>query len=137
MSFKQHIVNINDSSYIINPFGFVEGKKIEAQLVKYLAPLVAEMFTVDGEKVESSEDAKDADFSKRMISALHDVFEKHPVDEIVQFQCSILSKVQKDGRTIDLDKEFACEYDKAFELMVEVINFNFKTVFQKLGIAVA
>ncbi len=136
MSFKQHVVNIDSKSYVINPFTFVEGKRIEAQLIKYLSPIVATMMAAGaGADIDvDSITSKDLDFSEKLISAFHEMFTVHPVDDIVKFQCDILSKVQKDGRTIDLDKEFACEYDKAFELMKEVVMFNFKSVFQKLGI---
>ena len=134
MAFKQEIVNIKDSSYVINPFLFIEGKKIEAQLIRYMSPFMEKILAIKEDESKSATEAE-TEFSKALVEALKETFTTHDIEEIVKFQCDVLAKVQKDGRTINLDTEFACEYDKCFELMKAVIMFNFKSVFQKLGIA--
>lgn len=131
---KQHIFQLESKTYVIYPFNFIEGKRIEARLLKYAAPVLSKFVKADAEAKGQDEDSESQTLSA-ILEGITDSLKDGDINDFVQLQVELLSKVQCNGSQINLDREFECEFDKALDLMKEVIVFNFRSVFQ-LGIAV-
>lgn len=127
---KQHIVNIGEKAYIIYPFNFIEGKKIETKLLKYAAPVISNLLKAEDEGVGENKSVA------AILDGIAATLDESNIDDFVQLQVDLLSKVMCNGGKVNIETEFQCEFDKALDLMKAVIDFNFKSVFQKLGIAV-
>lgn len=122
MSINQKIVNINDTSYIINAFVGTKGFKLLAKVTKYSAPVIAQL----AEQEETERENIDIG------SILQGLFFEG-TDEFVNLVFELVSDVEKDGSKINIDKEFKQNYMALLELALEVIKLNYSDVFQKLG----
>ncbi len=117
-------VPINGQTYIINPFKGIKGFKIQAKLLKLISSGVGALGTDEGDEVNG------------LMNAIKSLLAENDVDEITNLILEIISDTKTMDGNIDFDKEFSQNYLSLFELVKEIILFNYKDVFQKLGINV-
>lgn len=128
--FNQQIVHINDNDYIINPFMGLQGLKIQNKLIKYAGTVITKL------NASTEQDVNEEDVFGNIAEILQTLLSGDNEKEITDLIVELVSKVQKNGQPINFDKEFSCNYVTLFELVKEVVMFNYKDVFQKLGIGV-
>lgn len=117
---QNHTVKINNQAYIINPFKGIKGFKIQAKLIKLVSSGLSGL--------GGSEDVDG------IVKAIQVLLGENDVDDITNLIMEILSDTMTPDGKLDFDTEFSQNYLALFELLKEVILFNYKDVFQKLGI---
>lgn len=125
----QKIVDIEGEKYVINAFKGEKGFKLKTQIIQLASPSLGDLFksvpTDNSEKQESGEN---------VIQSLVKFIANSTSDKIFQLIKDIISEVEKDGQKINFDTEFSCNYFALYKLVYEVLFFNYKDVFLKLGI---
>lgn len=112
--------------YTIAQFGATKGLTYLKQITKLIGPSFSELFA--GKDVDSKlEDVPDAGLTKA-VELLVDGMDKVDVEKLIK---DLLSNTTKNGREINFDFEFAGKYDILFSLVMEVVKFNFGSVFTK------
>lgn len=127
MAIQQLDVHIDGVDYKITQFLATKGLGIEVKLMKLLGPSFMEL-----QKASQDENAQEAVLTAA-ISALIEQFDKVDVVSLVK---ELLSGVTKGTATINFDQEFAGRYGVIFDLVKEVLKFNFADVFSKLGLGI-
>ena len=122
---QQLDVHIDGTDYKITQFLATKGLGIEVKLMKLLGPSFMEL-----QKASQDENAQEAVLTAA-ISALIEQFDKVDVVSLVK---ELLSGVTKGTQTLNFDQEFAGRYGVIFDLVKEVLKFNFSDVFSKLGL---
>lgn len=125
---SNHNVKINNKAYIINPFKGIKGFKIQAKLLKIVSSGIGALGT-------GSENGDEPEIDNLM-AGIKLLLTENDVDDIFKLIEEIISDTQTLDGSIDFDKEFSQNYLALFELIKEIILFNYKDVFQKLGISV-
>lgn len=120
---EQRDVNINGVDYKITQFPATQALGIEAKLVKLLGPAFLEM--------QKAEEGKEEDALSRALNVLIMNMDKVDVVSLVK---ELVSRVTKGTMTINFDQEFAGKTGGIWELVKEVVMFNFGDVFSKLGL---
>lgn len=110
-------VDIDGQNFVITQFPATFGNKILKEIQKLFLPLWAELNIKEG--------AMDAEFIKHASDKLSELDEELIRDMVCQ-ACSIQPK--------KFDDEFAGAYSTLFELVYEIVWFNYEDVFQKLGL---
>jgi len=123
--FDQHKVCINDTDYIINPFKGKQGLKLQLKLLKIIQPALSSLQNV-------TDDATQMVVIGEMLKGLMSSADEDALLALIE---ELLAGVYKGTVKLDIDKEFTCNYAVILELLKEVVMFNFKDVFSKLGIA--
>lgn len=100
---------IGDEIYAINPIMGRKGISIILRLSKILGPLLGK------------EDGFEKLFSHMDESSVLSLIEE------------LLSYSTKKGKSIDLNMDFSGNYDELFELIIEIIKFNFGDFFSKIS----
>jgi hypothetical protein len=124
---QQLDVHIDGTDYKITQFLATKGLGIEVKLMKLLGPSFMEL-----QKASQDENAQEAVLTAA-ISALIEQFDKVDVVSLVK---ELLSGVTKGTQTLNFDQEFAGRYGVIFDLVKEVLKFNFSDVFSKLGLGI-
>lgn len=132
----QKIVNVNGTDYIINAFTSDKGLPLLARVTKIFGPVVAEMMKAktllddEGNPIvdEDGSLVEDIDFG-----SLFQTLFFEGTEGVVALVNDLIRDVSKGGVTINIGKEFQLNYVAMLELAVEVVKFNFKDVFQRLG----
>jgi hypothetical protein len=127
MAIQQLDVHIDGVDYKITQFLTTKGLGIEVKLMKLLGPSFMEL-----QKVAQDENAQEAVLSAA-ITVLIEQFDKVDVVALIK---ELLSGVTKGTATINFDQEFAGRYGAIFDLVKEVLKFNFADVFSKLGLGI-
>ena len=127
MAIQQLDVHIDGVDYKITQFLATKGLGIEVKLMKLLGPSFMEL-----QKAAQDENAQEAVLSAA-ITVLIEQFEKVDVVALIK---ELLSGVTKGTATINFDQEFAGRYGAIFDLVKEVLKFNFADVFSKLGLGI-
>lgn len=125
---NQHNVNIAGNDYTINAFKAEQGFLLKARLLKIAAPALAALKTV----------AEDADLVAVVAAIVSGVADQ--MDEVATLDLikQLFSGVYKgNSQKVNFDTEFAQNYSAIYLLLAEVIKFNYKDVFQTLGITIA
>jgi hypothetical protein len=125
MAIQQLDVHIDGVDYKITQFLATKGLGIEVKLMKLLGPSFMEL-----QKASQDENAQEAVLTAA-ISTLIEQFDKVDVVSLIK---ELLSGVTKGTATINFDQEFAGRYGAIFDLVKEVLKFNFADVFSKLGL---
>ena len=116
---SQMTVNVNGTDYLINKFKGKEGLMIGAKISKLIAPLFAAS-TSNGEELDIT---KIADY----------ITDKMDEDSVCQLIVKLMTSVYKGSQQVNFDTEFAGNYATLFDLIKEVVMFNYSDVFSKLG----
>jgi hypothetical protein len=127
MAIQQLDVHIDGVDYKITQFLATKGLGIEVKLMKLLGPSFMEL-----QKAAQDENAQEAVLSAA-ITVLIEQFDKVDVVALIK---ELLSGVTKGTATINFDQEFAGRYGAIFDLVKEVLKFNFADVFSKLGLGI-
>lgn len=127
MAIQQLDVHIDGVDYKITQFLATKGLGIEVKLMKLLGPSFMEL-----QKASQDENAQEAVLSAA-ITVLIEQFDKVDVVALIK---EMLSGVTKGTATINFDQEFAGRYGVIFDLVKEVLKFNFADVFSKLGLGI-
>lgn len=127
MAIEQLDVHIDGVDYKITQFLATKGLGIEVKLMKLLGPSFMEL-----QKAAQDENAQEAVLSAA-ITVLIEQFDKVDVVALIK---ELLSGVTKGTATINFDQEFAGRYGAIFDLVKEVLKFNFADVFSKLGLGI-
>jgi hypothetical protein len=127
MAIQQLDVHIDGVDYKITQFLTTKGLGIEVKLMKLLGPSFMEL-----QKASQDENAQEAVLSAA-ITVLIEQFDKVDVVALIK---ELLSGVTKGTATINFDQEFAGRYGVIFDLVKEVLKFNFADVFSKLGLGI-
>jgi len=125
MAIQQLDVHIDGVDYKITQFLATKGLGIEVKLMKLLGPSFMEL-----QKASQDENAQEAVLTAA-ITTLIEQFDKVDVVSLIK---ELLSSVTKGTATINFDQEFAGRYGAIFDLVKEVLKFNFADVFSKLGL---
>jgi hypothetical protein len=123
--FDQHKCTIGDTDYIINPFKGKQGLKLQLKLLKIVQPALSSLQHL----------TEDADQMAVLGEIIKGVMSHADEDALLSLVEELLAGVYKGTVKLDIDKEFTCNYSVIIELLKEVVMFNFKDVFSKLGIA--
>ena len=124
---QQLDVHIDGTDYKITQFLATKGLGIEVKLMKLLGPSFMEL-----QKASQDENAQEAVLSAA-ITVLIEQFDKVDVVALIK---ELLSGVTKGTQTLNFDQEFAGRYGVIFDLVKEVLKFNFSDVFSKLGLGI-
>lgn len=117
----QKTVNINGTDYMITHFKTSQGLGIKSQIVKIVAPL----FAVSDEK------DKGGDISiQKVVMAISSNLDRA---EVVSLCKEIISCTHKGSQAINFDLEFAGQYESLYELVKEILMWNYASVFRALG----
>lgn len=121
-------VNIDGVEYTISPFRGELGFKIQAKILKAIAPALKNIIK------SGDEDAKEIDVVAFFSDLITNLVGSNSDDEILRLFKDILSKTYKGNNAINFDAEFSQDYGKLYKLVYEVIIFNYKDVFSSLGL---
>lgn len=121
-------VNVAGNDYTINAFKGKQGFLLKAKLLKIVSPALAALKGV----------SEDADFTAVVAAIVSEVADKIDEVETLDLIEQLFSGVYKGNSTkLNFDTEFAQNYSAIYLLLAEVIKFNYKDVFQTLGINIA
>ena len=123
----QHNVTIKDVDYIINAFKGKQGFILKAKLLKVISPALAALRGT----------AEDADMVAIITAVVSEVVSRIDESETLDLIIELLSNVYKGSVKLDFDKEFSQNYSAIYLLLAEVVKYNYKDVFQTLGITIA
>ena len=113
-------VSINDTEFQIAQFTATRGLKYFKLITQLVAPSFSELQIAQ----ESGEGLTKA------VTLLVENMDKVGFETLVK---DLLSQTTKEGKEIMFDLEFAGAYDTLFELIMEVVKFNFGSVFTGKG----
>lgn len=123
MAIKQKEVVIGGDSYLLTSLPATKGLKLLKQITKLVGPAF-------GELSKGGADQEGPGVSgaiEKLVENLDNVDVENLVKELV-------SSASKGSVAISFDHEFSGEYAKLFELVKEIVEFNYGSVFTKLGI---
>lgn len=116
--------------YLIAQFGATKGLTYLKQITKLIGPSFSELFA--GKDVKQDADGKFEEIPEagltKAVELLVDGMDKVDVEKLIK---DLLSNTTRNGREINFDFEFAGKYDVLFSLVMEVVKFNFGSVFTK------
>lgn len=116
---SQMTVNVGGTDYLINKFKGKEGLMIGAKIGKLIAPL----FAASANNGTELDIGKIADY----------ITDKMDEDSVCQLIVKLMTSVYKGSQQVNFDTEFAGNYAVLFDLIKEVVMFNYSDVFSKLG----
>lgn len=123
----QHNVTVKDVDYIINAFKGKQGFILKAKLLKVVSPALAALRGA----------AEDADMVSVITAVVSEVVNRIDEGETLDLIIELLSNVYKGSVKVNFDTEFAQNYSAIYLLLAEVVKYNYKDVFQTLGITIA
>lgn len=123
----QHNVTVKDVDYIINAFKGKQGFLLKARLLKVISPALAALRGT----------AEDADMVSIITAVVSEVVNRIDEGETLDLIIELLSNVYKGSVKVNFDTEFAQNYSAIYLLLAEVVKYNYKDVFQTLGITIA
>lgn len=119
---EQKQVTVCGSNYLLHQFGAIEGIRYQKALASVILPAIAEITKSGG---MSDEGAMSVAMSK-----LADNIDK--IDEKM-IEAMVSRGATKDSVAINFDNDFAGKYMELFQLLKEIVMFNFGSVFTMLG----
>lgn len=125
MAIGQTTVHIDGDDYMITHFPTTKGLAIEVKLVKLLGPAFMEM-----QKAAQNEGNEDS----VMASAITCLIGQMDNIDVVALVKELVAGVTIGTKSINFDHDFAGRHSVLFELVKEVLKFNFADVFSKLGL---
>lgn len=123
MAVGSHNVEVNGEIYTITTFTATKGVVYLKKIAKVIGPAFAELAggSDENQQVEAAHLGKAAQL-------FFDNIDKEGVDKMIEEW--VKGYVTKNGQPIIFDMEFAENYGALFALVKEIINLNYKTVFQ-------
>jgi|SRR5690554_3766430 len=118
---EQKEVTINGETYLLHQFGAIEGLKYQKALAQVLLPAIAE--------ISKNADSEESAISIGMTKLAENI---DKVDERM-IEAMVVRGATKGNMSINFDNEFAGKYMALFQLVKEIVLFNFGSVFTMLG----
>ncbi|AYD82372.1 hypothetical protein Aci011_042 [Acinetobacter phage vB_AbaM_B09_Aci01-1] len=134
----QRVVNYDDGAriYSIKPFKGKKGTIAAAKLTKYVSESFGGVLVGVLDQIDGGTDVEKLDAVGFMISGILDgAFKSLDDPQLHEFYFSLFDEVYRDGQRIEYDDEFKLEQEYAIDLVRHIVTYNFKSVFQRLGIA--
>lgn len=122
MAIKQKTVVVNGDEFMLSTFPAGKGLKLLKQLTRLVGPAFAEM-------LKGSEEGQ-TDAMSLALEKLFDNLDEVDVETLVK---ELVTSATKASVTINFDMEFSGAYDTLFELVREIVEFNFGNVFTLFG----
>lgn len=119
---QQKTVTIEGQEYLLTQFPATAGLKYQKKLAKVLLPSLAEIV-----KAQMSQEVSPMGVALEKLAENIDQIDEDLLKEM------ILKGAAKGSMAINFDQEFAGAYDKMFELLKEIVEFNFGSLFTKLA----
>lgn len=119
---EQKTVTIDGQEYLLNQFGAIEGLKYQKALASVLLPAIAE--------ISKNGDGSDESAISIGMAKLAENIDR--VDERM-IEAMVTRGATKNNMAINFDNEFAGKYMQLFQLVKEIVLFNFGSVFTMLG----
>lgn len=125
MAIGQTTVHIDGDDYMITHFHTTKGLAIEVKLGKLLGPAWLEL-----QKAAADDNTQEA----VLASAIGCLIEQMDKVDVVALIKELVAGVTIGTKSINFDHDFAGRHATLFELVKEVLKFNFADVFSKLGL---
>lgn len=116
MAIQQKQVTVKGTEYLLTHIPAIRGTRILKQIIKLVGPSFAQF-------------QKEQDLSGAM-TILFASLDEVGVEQLI---IDLVASANKGSVGINFDMEFAGEYDKLFNLVKEIVEFNFGSVFTLLG----
>jgi hypothetical protein len=113
---EQKKVTINENTYMLEQFGARKGIKLGKQVAKVMLPVLGRLYGQD--------ENEEVGFGG-MLEVVADNLDELDESTIE----ALLEGVSCNSYAIDFDKQFSGNYGELFQLLWEVISFNFSDVF--------
>ena len=114
---EQKEVEFGGNKYLITQFPASRGVRLSKQVAKIAAPVLSSLYSEDGSYIKAVE---------AFLLSIDDVDFENLAKELI-------TSVTNQSMAINFDQEFAGKYDLLINLMLEVVKFNFESVFTLLG----
>lgn len=130
MAIDNKEITINGKKFLITQFNGSTGLKLQIKLMKHLGPAFAEL--LDSPEPEGSEEAKGniTGMIKALVMSLDEVNTPILIKELL----ANTKLNNQDIRDQDFNFEFAGDYKTLFQLLKEIVEFNFGDFFAEGGI---
>lgn len=119
---EQKTVTVSGQDYLLNQFGAIEGLKYQKALAQVLLPAIAEIS-------KHSDGSEESAISIGMAKLAENI---DKVDERM-LEAMVTRGATKNSMAINFDNEFAGKYMEMFQLIKEIVMFNFGSLFTMLG----
>jgi hypothetical protein len=119
---EQKTVTVGGNSYLMNQFGAIEGLRYQKALAQVILPAIAE--------ISKSEKLSEGQALSLAMSKLAENIDK--IDEKM-IEAMVTRGATIGSMAIDFDTQFAGKYLELFQLLKEIVMFNFGSVFTMLG----
>jgi hypothetical protein len=120
---KQKTIKIGEEDFIINSFPATKGLKLLKQITKLVGPAFSEL-------IKGGAEGTDINPVSLAMEKLFDNLDAVDVETLVK---ELVSSASKGSISINFDMEFSGDYVKLFNLVKEIVEFNFGSVFTLLG----
>lgn len=121
----QKNVTIGGVDYMLTQFKATQGLVIEMKLIKLLGPAFVEL-----QKMAADGGGED----EVLTLAINKLIEQMDKIDVVSLIKELVMSATRGTVAFNFDQEFAGRYGDMFELVKEVLVFNFADVFSKLGL---
>lgn len=120
---EQKTVTVGGEDFLLHQFGAIEGLKYQKALAQVLLPAIAEISKLG----ESLTDQSAIAIGMNKLAENIDKIDERMIEAMV------VRGATKNNLAINFDNEFAGKYTQLFELVKEIVMFNFGSVFTMLG----
>lgn len=119
---KQKIIKIDEEEFILNTIPATKGLKLLKQLTKLVGPAFTELMK-NGENEQVNP----------VSLAMEKLFDNLDSVDVENLAKELVASASKGSIAINFDTEFSGEYGKLFQLLKEIVEFNFGSVFTLFG----
>lgn len=133
----QRIVDYGEGRiYVIKPFKGKKGTTLALKLTKYASGAFGGILAGVLDQIQGGTEVEKLDSVGLIISGVLDgAFQELDDPDFLSFFFDLFSEVYRDNSPIDYDDEFVLEQELPIDLIRHIITYNFRSVFQRLGIA--
>lgn len=132
---NQKTVKVKDTTYTINAFVGKKGFQLLGRLTTILAPVVPELAREQDVELDKDGNPVEGSMSIEWIGNILKQLLITGSDNVTDLILDLVQDVEKDGRVINVDSEFKCNYFALLQLAMEVVKLNYSDVFQELGMS--
>ncbi|QDP60439.1 MAG: hypothetical protein GOVbin1096_67 [Prokaryotic dsDNA virus sp.] len=119
---EQKEVQVGEDTYLLHQFGAIEGLKYQKALAQVLLPAIAEISKAG----ELSEESAISIGMNKLAENIDKIDER-------MIEAMVVRGATKNNMAVNFDNEFAGKYMQLFQLVKEIVMFNFGSVFTMLG----
>lgn len=130
---NQKTVRIKDNTYTINAFVGTKGFQLMGRLSAVLAPVIPVLGREQDVELDEEGNPVEGSMSMEWIGDVLKQLLLTGSDNVTSLVLDLVRDVEKDGRVINPDTEFKCNYFSLLQIAMEVIKLNYSDVFLELG----